>query len=71
MAGCLSSGTIRLSLQLAFLTPGSSTLEGEKAATRAVVAAAAAHREEFEFERYPRGPNLRATPSDIIAQVEI
>jgi len=34
------------------------------------MAAVAAHREEFEFERHCRGPNLDATPSDIIARIE-
>jgi hypothetical protein len=47
-----------------------STLEGGKAAAKAVMAAVAAHREEFEFERHCRGPNLDATPNDIIARIE-
>jgi predicted DsbA family dithiol-disulfide isomerase len=47
-----------------------STLEGGKAAAKAVMAAAAAHREEFEFERHCRGPNLDATPNDIIARID-
>ena len=34
------------------------------------MAAVAAHREEFEFERHCRGPNLDATPNDIIARIE-
>lgn len=47
-----------------------STLGGGKAAAKAVLAAVAAHREEFEFERHCRGPNLDATPNDIIARIE-
>ncbi len=47
-----------------------STLEAGKDAAKAVMAAVAAHREEFEFERHCRGPNLGATPNDIIARIE-
>jgi hypothetical protein len=47
-----------------------STLEAGKAAAKAVMAAVAAHREEFEFERHCRGPNMDATPNDIIARIE-
>jgi hypothetical protein len=47
-----------------------STLEGGKATAKAVMAAVAAHREEFEFERHCRGPNLNATPNEIIARIE-
>jgi hypothetical protein len=47
-----------------------STLEGGKEAAKAVMVAVAAHREEFEFERHCRGPNLDATPNDIIARIE-
>jgi protein-disulfide isomerase len=47
-----------------------STLAGGKAAAKSVMAAVAAHREEFEFERHCRGPNLDATPNDIIARIE-
>jgi hypothetical protein len=32
--------------------------------------AVAAHREEFEFDRHCGGPNLDATPNDIIKRVE-
>jgi hypothetical protein len=32
--------------------------------------AVANHREEFEFERHCRGPNLDSTPNEIIARVE-
>jgi hypothetical protein len=47
-----------------------STLPAGKAAAKAVMAAVAAHREEFEFERHCRGPNMDATPHDIIARIE-
>jgi hypothetical protein len=47
-----------------------STLPGGKETAKAVLAAVAAHREEFEFERHCRGPNLDATPNDIIARIE-
>jgi len=47
-----------------------STLERGKEAARSVMAAVAAHREEFEFERHCRGPNMDATPNDIIARIE-
>jgi hypothetical protein len=47
-----------------------STLRGGKEAAKSVMAAVAAHREEFEFERHRGGPNLNATPNDIIARLE-
>ena len=47
-----------------------STLAAGKAAAKSVMAAIAAHREEFEFERHCRGANLDATPNDIIARIE-
>src|SRR3954465_8818080 len=47
-----------------------STLSGGKEAAKAVMAAGGAHREEFEFERHCRGPNLDATPREIIARIE-
>lgn len=47
-----------------------STLEGGKEAAKAVMAAVAAHREEFEFERHCSGPNMDATPNDIIRRIE-
>jgi hypothetical protein len=34
------------------------------------MAAVGAHREEFEFERHCRGPNLDATPRHIITRIE-
>jgi len=47
-----------------------SVLEAGKTAAKAVMSAVAANREEFEFERHCRGPNLDATPNDIIARIE-
>jgi hypothetical protein len=47
-----------------------STLPAGKAAAKTVMAAIAAHREEFEFERHCRGPNLNVTPNHIIARIE-
>jgi hypothetical protein len=47
-----------------------STLESGKQAAKSVMAAVAAHREEFEFERHCRGANMNATPNDIIARIE-
>ena len=47
-----------------------STLEGGKTAAKAVMAGVGAHREEFEFERHCGGPNLDATPNDIITRIE-
>jgi len=41
-----------------------------QAAAKSVMAAVGAHREEFEFERHCRGPNMDATPSDIIRRIE-
>jgi len=47
-----------------------STLEGGKAAAKSVMAAVAAHREEFEFDHHAGGPNMDATPNDIIGRIE-
>ena len=47
-----------------------STLEGGKAAAKSVMAAVAAHREEFEFDRHCGGANMDATPNDIIRRIE-
>jgi protein-disulfide isomerase len=47
-----------------------STLPAGKAAAKSVMAAVGAHREEFEFEGHYGGPNLNATPNDIIARIE-
>jgi hypothetical protein len=47
-----------------------STLEGGKAASKSVMAAVAAHREEFEFDHHCGEPHLDATPNDIIRRIE-
>jgi hypothetical protein len=47
-----------------------STLPAGKEAARAVMTAVAAHREEFEFTKHCGGPNMDATPNDIIARIE-
>jgi hypothetical protein len=47
-----------------------STLEAGKEAAKAALAAVAAHREEFEFDHHAGGPNMNATPNDIIARIE-
>ena len=48
-----------------------STLEPGKEAARTVIAAVAAHREEFEFDHHCAGPNLDATPNNIIDRIEL
>jgi hypothetical protein len=47
-----------------------STLAGGKTAAKSVMAAVAAHREEFEFDRHCSGANMDATPNDIIRRIE-
>ncbi len=47
-----------------------STLPTGKEAARAVLAAVAAHREEFEFTNHCAGPNMDATPKQIIGRLE-
>ncbi len=47
-----------------------STLPAGKAGAKAVMAAVAARREEFEFTSHCGGPNMDATPRDIIARIE-
>lgn len=47
-----------------------STLPAGKAAARAVLQAVGDHRAEFEFEHHAGGPNMDATPNDIIARIE-
>ena len=47
-----------------------STLPAGKVAAKAVLAAVAAHREEFEFTRHAGGPNMDATPNQVIARLE-
>jgi hypothetical protein len=41
-----------------------------KEAAKSVLAAVGAHREEFEFERHARGPNMDTTPNGIIQRIE-
>src|ERR1700738_1590294 len=47
-----------------------STLPGGKVAAKVVIVEVAATREEFEFTRHCGGPNMDATPKDIIARIE-
>ena len=47
-----------------------STLPGGKESAKAVLAAVGAHREEFEFEKHARGPNMDATPRQILQRIE-
>ena len=47
-----------------------STLPAGKEAAKAVLAAVAAHREEFEFTKHCSGPNMDASPKRIIARLE-
>jgi protein-disulfide isomerase len=47
-----------------------STLEGGKDAAKTVMAAVAAHREEFEFSDHAGGPNMDVTPNQIIERLE-
>ena len=47
-----------------------STLEDGKETAKKVLAAVAAHREEFEFERHAGGANMDVTPNQIIERLE-
>ena len=47
-----------------------STLSDGKAAAHKVMKAVADHREEFEFTDHCSGPNMDATPQEIIARIE-
>jgi hypothetical protein len=47
-----------------------STLHGGKEPAKTVMTAVAGHREEFEFTRHRSGPNMEATPGDIITRIE-
>ncbi|MEO3475359.1 DsbA family protein [Roseomonas sp. CAU 1739] len=47
-----------------------STLDGGKQDAKRVMQAVSDHREEFEFEKHCRGPNMDVTPSQIIARIE-
>lgn len=47
-----------------------STLEGGREAARKVLATVGDHREEFEFTHHAGGPNMDATPTDILKRIE-
>lgn len=47
-----------------------STLPDDKTAAHKVMQAVADHREEFEFTDHCSGPNMQATPEEIIARIE-
>jgi hypothetical protein len=47
-----------------------STLPGGKQTAKSVMAAVATHRDTFEFDHHCRGPNMDATPNDIIERIE-
>ncbi len=47
-----------------------STLENGKEAAKTVMAAVAAHRQEFEFDHHCSGPNLETTPKGVITRIE-
>ncbi|WP_029075049.1 DsbA family protein [Kaistia adipata] len=47
-----------------------STLEGGKETARKVMESVADHREEFEFAHHAGGPNMDATPHQIIERLE-
>ena len=47
-----------------------STLDGGKETAKSVMAAVAAHREEFEFDRHCGAANLDTTPNQVIARIE-
>jgi hypothetical protein len=47
-----------------------STLPQGKEAAKAALTAVASHREEFEFISHCGGPNMDATPRDIVARIE-
>lgn len=46
------------------------TLPNGKEQAKAVMKAVGKHRKEFEFENHATGPNLDATPNDIIRRIE-
>ncbi|EHH69686.1 hypothetical protein GMO_09940 [Gluconobacter morbifer G707] len=45
-------------------------LDGGRQTARTVMAAIADHREEFEFTDHCEGPNMQATPAEIIRRLE-
>ncbi len=46
-----------------------STMEGGRETAKKVLEAVCAHREEFEFTDHCAGPNMDATPNDILAKI--
>jgi hypothetical protein len=46
-----------------------STLEGGRETAKRVMSAVYAHRDEFEFDDHCAGPNMDATPNDILARI--
>ncbi|MBS1034151.1 DsbA family protein [Gluconobacter cerinus] len=48
-----------------------SSLDEGRDAALAVMMAVADHREEFEFTDHCRGPNMDATPADILQRIEV
>lgn len=47
-----------------------STLPDGREAARRVMTSVGMHRDEFEFTRHCSGPNMEATPNDIVARIE-
>lgn len=47
-----------------------STLAGGRESAKAVLVEVGKRREEFEFEKHCRGPNMDTTPNQIIARIE-
>lgn len=47
-----------------------STLGGGKETAKTIMAAIAAHREEFEFVHHAGGPNMDVTPNELIERLE-
>lgn len=47
-----------------------STLPEGKNAAKAVLSAVAAHREDFDFDDHCSGPNMDATPNEVITRIE-
>ena len=45
-------------------------MEGGRQTARRVLQAIADHREEFEFEKHCKGPNMDTTPNEIIRRLE-
>jgi len=47
-----------------------STMEGGRETAKKVMAAVFAHRDDFEFDDHCTGPNMDATPNDILARIK-